>query len=181
MKTMIAVLLLCAASAGAAVQTLTGSRADLDNAVFAKIPALGKVTPAAGALAVVAAQVKGGLVGVAFNDVAIVAHEKGQTTFVGHHVVLNGSDFAYVTFPENVEISALSAADVIGTFKGTKTMTAANGQKMTLPVIVARVVGVIDGASTGGAPIFAPNSAIRIYEKAAKAASSKKKGASAKP
>jgi hypothetical protein len=179
MKTTIAVLLLSAAGAAAAVETLSGSRVELDRAVFARIPKLGHVTPAAGPLAAISAQAKGGLVGAAFNDIAAVAHEKGRTTFIGHHVVQNGSDFAFVTFPGEVEISDKSAADVIGAFKGTKQITAANGQKMTLPVIAARVVGVIDGASTGGAPMFAPNSPIRVYETAGKAAP--KKGATAKP
>ena len=186
MKTTLAVLMLagtflCSVNVRAAApETLTGGPNDLSKAVDARAAKLGKVTPAAMPFAqlVKAAPRKGALIQVAFNYITPIQHGAGETTFLGRHLAAGAFDFAVVTFPADIEISAQSTAIVIGSFAGTRTKKEADGSTTTVPVIAARVLGVIDGVTfPNGVPSYAPNSPIRVYEARAKKAAAKKETA----
>ncbi|MFI5361728.1 MAG: hypothetical protein ACHQ49_07140 [Elusimicrobiota bacterium] len=181
MKILIAVYLVAAAVlhpglVRAADAAFKGGPGDLEKAVDARASKLGSITPASRPLSQIAKILprKGALVRVAFGDVGFISRGGGKTSFVGHHLSAGVYDFVLVTFPADVEITPHSSSIVVGSLAGTKEITAANGSKVTVPVIAARVVGVIDGATlSGGVPTFAPNSPIHIYERAAGKAAAK--------
>jgi hypothetical protein len=164
-------------AAAAAPELSTGGSAELVKAVDARAAKLGKIASADAALVQLASQ-KAGLVRVTFNDLVPVQHAARETVFVGHHLAPGVSDFAWVTFPDDVAISTNSSAIAIGVFSGKKQITSASGAKLTVPMISARVLGVIDGVTyAAGVPSFAPNSPIRVYERSSKKSSSKKETA----
>ena len=167
-------------SRAAAPESFKGGPADLNKAVDARAAKLGKIAPADAPFAQLVKRVprKGALIRVAFNDIGPVQRGGGQTAFIGRHWAAGAFDFALVTFPAAVEISTHSASVVVGSFAGTKEIAAANGSPVTVPVIEARVVGVIDGVTfVDGRPSFVPGSPIRVYEAPAKKAAVKKAGA----
>ena len=154
----------------------TGGPADLIKAVDARAAKLGPISSAEAPLAQLASFK--GLVGVTFNDLLPVKRGAGQTAFIGHHLAAGVSDFAWVTFPADVSISTNSSAVVVGSFSDWREITTANGTKLTVPVLAAQVLGIIDGATfSAGVPTFSPNSPIRIYEKSARKTAAKKETA----
>jgi hypothetical protein len=156
MKAALALLILAGTLRAAPV---AGSAADLDKAVDARAAKLGKIALADKPLARMPR--KGALVRVAFTDVLPVSHDGRGTAFIGHHVLPAGSDFALVTFPDDIEISTRASAVVIGSYKGAKEIEGVNGSKTMVTVIKARLVGVIDGG------------AFQVYEAPAKKAAGK--------
>jgi hypothetical protein len=176
MRTTLAVLtlaatLLCSMNAAAASPALsTGGPADLEKAVTARAASLGKVSPGDAPFAQLAKKItrKGALIQAGFNYVTPVSRGVGATTFIGRHFSAGAFDYALVTFPGDIEITPDTNAIIIGSFAGTKEIAGANGTKTVLPVIAARVVGVIGGVTFANEiPQYAPNSPIRIYERAA--------------
>jgi hypothetical protein len=156
MKAALALLILAGTLRAAAV---AGGGADLDKAVDVRAGKLGKIALADKPLARIPRQ--GALVRAAFADVLPVSHDGRGTAFIGHHVFPGGSDFALVTFRDDIEISTRAAAVVIGSYQGEKEIEGVNGSKTMVTVIKARLVGVIDGG------------AYQVYEAPAKKAAGK--------
>jgi hypothetical protein len=161
-----AALLFPAAARAAAPQKLKGTLVDLNRVVDARAKKMGKVATADATFVDLAKLVApGALVHVGFIDVGPIQRSAAGSVFIGRHPAAGVFDFAVVTFPADVEISTRASALVIGSFAGSREVVTAAGAKVVLPVIAARLVGVIDGGTfTAGLPTFAPNSPIRIYE-----------------
>ncbi|MCX5794430.1 MAG: hypothetical protein NTY77_02895 [Elusimicrobia bacterium] len=148
------------------VTLLSGTAADLEHQVDVRSAALGKIAPANGALGDLT-KLKAPLLRIAFTDVARIVKTRQLTTFVGRHILAASAfDFAEVSFPADIAISTHSAALVIGTLGKAREIIAANGQKVAVAGVSARLVGVVDGGvpQANGTFSFAPNSPIRIYQ-----------------
>lgn len=154
------------AAAPAPAARMTGSPADLNRKLDA-MTAGQDVALAPDAAVSLLVPPKNALVRLALSDIGKVEKpSKGTMSFVGRHMFSGGSEFILATLPGEVELSTRSAAVVVGAMAGTRELTGLDGRKVTVPVIAARLVGVIHEGGVGpdGALKFLPNSPIAIYE-----------------
>jgi hypothetical protein len=182
MKNVLALLLLAATSAlvqGATAAPaekkaanenpvrITGAPADLNKAMDVRAAKLGNIASPGSFSTIPNGDA---LYQTAFSEVASVERLKDGTSFLGRHTAIDGtSDYALVVYPGDLDIADSSAALVIGTFGPPREIRSRNGATMTVPVITARVVGMINGGEwKKGRFLFAPDAEILIYEAAAK-------------